>query len=138
MQKRTLFIVIAALAVTAAGFGTYYGVANAAKVAGVSKIKNNPAQFVGRVQITGKVGNVFADQGVVEIVDEKACCNLFLTVPFTPAQQNELGTASLYGGTLPTKGQALEAHGVLEETSEGYVFVVSKLTSGSETLISKL
>ena len=53
-----------------------------AKVVGLSEVKANPEEFLGRVTITGKTGNAYPDQGVLEIVDEKACCNLFLSVPF--------------------------------------------------------
>ncbi len=137
-KKRTLLIVLVALVLGAAGFGVYYGVAGATKVAGVSKVKNQPAQYLGKLQITGLVGKVYADQGVVEIVDEKACCNVFLLVPFTAQQQAALGNTPLYTGTLPAKGQALEAHGVLSETAEGFAFEVTKLTSGGETLVRRM
>jgi len=137
-KKRTLLIVLVALILGVGGFGVYYGVAGAAKVVGVSKVKNKPGEHLGKLQITGLAGKVYADQGVVELVDEKACCNLFLLVPFTSQQQAALGNAPLYTGTLPAKGQALQAHGVLTETPEGYAFVVSKLTSGGETLVRKM
>ncbi|HSH69609.1 MAG TPA: hypothetical protein VK997_06805, partial [Deferrisomatales bacterium] len=110
-----------------------------ANVVGVSKVKANPAGFLGKVTITGMTGNAYPDQGVVELADEKACCNLFLFVPSTEAQRTKLeASGGLYGGTYPSRGQPLEAHGVLKETAEGYAFEVSKLTSGGEVLLRKL
>ena len=136
----TLSIALAALvAVAAVVTSLAYTKQAQAQVVGVSKVKANPAEFLGKVIITGTTGNAYPDQGVVEVVDEKACCNLFLFVPSTEAQRTKLeASEGLYGGTYPSRGQPLEAHGVLKETEGGYAFEVSKITRDGEVLLRRL
>jgi hypothetical protein len=73
----------------------------------------------------------------VQLVDEKACCNLVLAVPFTGQQQSQLGTDALYSGTLPQPGQPLEAHGEIRKVEGGFRLDVSKVTSSGAVLIRK-
>ena len=136
----TLSIALAALvAIAAVVTSLAYTKQAQAKVVGVSKVKANPAEFLGKVVITGTTGNAYPDQGVVELVDEGACCNLFLFVPSTEAQRTKLEAAEgLYGGTYPSRGQPLEAHGVLKETAGGYAFLVNKITRDGEVLLRRL
>ena len=139
-KKLTLPITLAALiAVVAVATFLAYPKLAPAKVVGVSKVKANPAGFLGKVTITGQTGKAYADQGVVEMVDEKACCNLFLFVPSTEEQRAKLkAPEGLYDGTYPSQGQPLEAHGELKEVEDGYVFEVSKLTSDGQVLVRRL
>lgn len=134
MRRRNL-ILVGIVALAAVG-GIAWKV-TAAQEVGVSKVSGNPAAYVGKVKIVGKTGGVDTARGLLQIVDEKACCNLVVAVPFTTQQQSMLGIDALYTGTLPQPGQPLEAHGVIRQVQGGYRLDVSKLTSGGGVLVRK-
>jgi hypothetical protein len=104
----------------------------------VAAVKANPDKYLGNVKITGKAGNVFPGDGVVEIADAKACCSLYLFVPFTDAQNEKFNTSSLYKGTFPKVGSDISVTGVLSKNDTGYVMEVVTIQSGGTTLISKI
>ncbi len=106
------------------------------KVCGVSELKANPDAYLGSVTITGKAARVFAEDGVVQIADEKACCAVYLFVPFTEAQRQKLGSSRLYQGTLPEIGASITADAELTKKEEGYVLEVRSIRAGDGTLIA--
>ena len=73
---------------------------------GVSAVKANPDQYLGQITITGLAGNIYPDDGVFEIADEKACCAIYLFTPFQEKQKESLGTNALYKGSLPERDRA--------------------------------
>ena len=105
---------------------------------GVSEVKGNPDKYLGNIKVTGKAGNVFPEDGVVEIADAKACCAVYLFVPFTKAQNEKFNTESLYQGTFPEIGADISVTGVLSKNDKGYVLEVSSIQSGDATLITKI
>jgi len=134
MKRKTLAIVGA---VAVAALGAVAWKATSAQEVGVAKVSNNPAAFLGKVKIVGKIGAVDAARGLLQIVDDKACCNVVVAVPFTSQQQSQLGVDVLYSGTLPQPGQPVAAHGVIRQVDRGYRLDVSKVTSGGSVLIRK-
>lgn len=134
MKRRNLILL--GIAVLAAAVAVGWKVTSAQEV-GVSKVSGNPAAYLGKVKIVGKTGGVDATRGLLQIVDEKECCNLVVAVPFTNQQQSQLGMDVLYSGKLPSPGQPLEAHGVIRKVGGGYRLDVSKLTSGGSVLVRR-
>lgn len=126
---------IGALAAALVG-GVTWKVTSAQEV-GVSKVSGNPGAFLGKLKIVGKTGGVDPARGLFQIVDEKACCNIVIAVPTTPAQQGQLGIQALYTGTLPQPGQPVEAHGVLRQVQGGYQLDVAKVTSAGNVLLKR-
>jgi len=106
------------------------------KTVGVSALKSAPESYLGHIEITGRANNVFPEDGVIEIGDEKACCSIYLLVPFTPEQQAKLDVADLYEGALPARGIEISAFGELQNTDKGYRFVVSQVKKGNEVLVA--
>lgn len=137
MKNKAIVIAIICAVLAASGFAAYSSYFKPVE-ANVSKVKNSPQEFLGPVKIVGKAGNVYADKGVVEIVDDKACCNLFLIVPFTEEQKKELGAQFLFKGALPSRGQPLEVLGKISESPEGYTLEVKEVSSSGAPLISRL
>jgi len=135
-MKKTPLLIAAALCI--AGLGAFAWQGGSGTEVGVSKVKGNPDAFLGKVKITGKVGGVDPSRGLLQIVDEKACCDLVLAVPFDAQQQADLGAEAVYAGTLPQSGQPIEAHGVLRKEKEGYRLDLSKVTSGGKVLVRKV
>ncbi len=105
---------------------------------GVSELKGNPDKYLGNVRVTGLAGNVFPTDGVIEIADAKACCAIYLLVPFGDSQKSKLGAVNLYKGEMPQKGQEIEAEGLLQKGANGYSFVVSKVLSNKKVLIERI
>jgi hypothetical protein len=106
------------------------------KACGVSELKANPDAYLGSVTVTGKASRVFAEDGVIQIADEKACCAVYLFVPFTEAQRDKLGSKRLYQGTLPEIGASITADAELTKREEGYVLEVRSIRSGDGMLIA--
>lgn len=131
-------MVIVAAAVALVGAAALAWSLSSTEVVGVSKVKANPERYVGTMTMTGLTGRTDADQGLLEIADEKACCTLLLAVPFTEEQQARVKAASRYAGTLPTKGAPLEVLGTLRQEKEGYSFTVSRVSSGGKVIIKRL
>jgi hypothetical protein len=131
-------IVIAAVVLCLAAAGAFAWQMTSATEVGVSKVANNPAEFVGKVKVIGKAGRIDPGRGLVEIVDDKACCQLVIAVPTTAQQQAELGVERLYTGMFPQPGQPLEAHGVIRQLEGGYRLDVSKVTSAGAVLLRRL
>jgi hypothetical protein len=142
-------IIVIALLAVAVGLGLYFMNANSStsatamvdvsaaglEICGVSKVKNNPEQYLGNIKISGKAAKIYPNDGVIEIADAKACCAIYLMVPTTDAQKDKLGVANLYQGTFPQKGQDIIAEGLLEKTTDGYAFIVSKVTSNDAKVL---
>lgn len=135
MRRKKL--IIAGIAALAAA-GTVAWKATAALEVGVAKVSGNPAAYVGKVKIVGKTGGIDAGRGLVQMVDDKACCNLVIAVPFTAEQKAQLGVETLYSGALPQPGQPIEAHGVIRQVEGGgYRLDVAKVTSSGSVLIRR-
>ena len=137
MSKRTILVVTLLLA-AAAGLAAVSGVFAGPQEVTVSNVKGNPAAYLGKVSITGKAGAVHSEKGVIEMVDEKACCSIYLLVPFTAGQQKELQSESLFQGDWPQQGQPLVAIGEVSQTDKGYALDVSEVQSGGRTLLRRL
>ena len=103
--------VILAILVCLAGGGAFAWQSLSPQEVALGKVKGNPAAYLGKVKVTGKVGRVDPARGLLEMVDEKACCNLVLALPFTAEQKTTLGADTLYAGTLPQPGQPLRVLG---------------------------
>jgi len=103
---------------------------------GVSELKANPEKYLGPVSITGRAAKVYAEDSVVEIADEKACCAVYLFVPFTEAQRTKLGTTNLYSGTLPAVGAEITADAELTKMEKGYMLQVKQIRSGDAVLVA--
>lgn len=137
MSKRVI-LVIALLLAGAAGIAAVSGVFAGHQEVTVSNVKGNPAAYVGKVSITGKAGTVLADKGVIEMVDEKACCAIYLLVPTTAEQQKELRGEALYQGDWPREGQPLTAVGEIGKNDQGYTLNVSEVQSGGRVLMRRI
>ena len=105
---------------------------------GLSKLKANPERYVGKVKVIALAGRTDANQGLLEIADEKACCTLVLEVPLTAVQQSKLKSEYLYAGAMPEKGAQLEILGTLRQVGAGYSFKVTRVNSGGKVLIKRL
>ena len=105
---------------------------------GLSKLKANPERYVGKVKVIALAGRTDANQGLLEIADEKACCTLVLEVPLTAEQQAVLKSEFLYAGAMPEKGAQLEILGTLRQVGAGYSFKVTRVNSGGKVLIKRL
>jgi len=111
------------------------GAATNVKACSVSELKANPEAYLGNVSITGTAARVHAEDGVIQIADEKACCAFYLFVPFTDAQRDKLGSKRLYQGTLPAAGASITADAELTKTKEGYLLEVRSIRAGDGVLI---
>ena len=139
LLNRSILAALVALAlVVVAGCNDNEASAKPAVTVGVSEVKGNPDKYLGNVKVTGKAGNVFPGDGVVEIADAKACCAVYLFVPFTDAQNEKFQTPSLYQGTFPEVGADIAVTGVLSKNDNGYVLEVGTIQSGEKTLITKI
>ena len=110
---------------------------DAPQVVDVSVLKANPDKYLGPVVVKGMTGQVYANDGVVEIGDQKGCCNLYLFVPFTDEQNQKLRAESLYQGEFPAPGTPLEVECVLSKVDEGYRLDVIRVDSHGKTLLTK-
>lgn len=133
---KKMMIIAAAVAVVGAA-GLAWSLSSPEEV-GISKVKANPERYVGKLKMIGLAGRTDANQGLLEIADEKACCTLVLAVPFTAEQQVRNKSESLYAGTLPEKGTPLEILGTLRQAGEGYSFKVTRVSSGGKMIIKRL
>ena len=132
---KKMLIIAAAVLVGAAGLAWSF---SAPEGVGVSKVKANPERYVGKLKILGLAGRTDANQGLLEIADEKACCTLVLDVPLTTEQQALHKSESLYAGTLPEKGTPLEILGTLRQVGAGYAFKVTRVSSGGKVIIKRI
>ncbi len=107
-----------------------------AAAVGVSALKANPDKYLGQLVINGKASNVFPDDGVIEISDDKACCSIYLFVPFNREQQAKLKIEQIYDGRLPAAGAAISARGELSKSDAGYRFTVSEITEGANVIVA--
>jgi hypothetical protein len=105
---------------------------------GLSKLKANPERYVGKVKVIALAGRTDANEGLLEIADEKACCTLVLEVPLSAGQQSKLKSEYLYAGAMPEKGAQLEILGTLRQVGAGYSFKVTRVNSGGKVLIKRL
>lgn len=136
MQKKNLFILF--LVIVLVGVFVYPRVmAGTATAVELSDVSANPSKFIGKLTIAGNAGPVFADDGVFQLVDQKGCCQIYLLVPFTAAQQKELEISALYTGTLPTEGESIQTTGTLKREGANYVFDVEKVSRDGKVIISK-
>jgi hypothetical protein len=103
---------------------------------GVSALKANPDKYLGDVTITGRAAKVYPADSVVEIADEKACCAVYLFVPFTEAQRAKLGAEDLYQGTLPAVGAQITADAKLKKVEKGYMLKVKEIRAGETVLVA--
>ena len=134
-MKKMLIIAAAVAVVGAAGLAWSL---SSPEGVGVSKVKANPERYVGKLKIIGLAGRTDANQGLLEIADEKACCTLVLEVPLTTEQQTRHKSEFLYAGTLPEKGTPLEILGTLRQVGAGYSFKVTRVNSGGKVIIKRL
>lgn len=135
--KKIIVVAVVLTALGGAGFAAYTNLV-AAKEVTVSNLKGNPANYLGRIEVTGKAGRVYADQGVIEMVDEKACCSVYLTVPQNDEQGKALKTADRFSGRFPAQGDAITAVGELSQNADGYFIRVKEVRSGSAKLIARI
>ena len=103
---------------------------------GVSALKANPDQFLGELSVSGRAAKVYPKDSVIEIADEKACCSVYLFVPFTEAQRAKLGAQNLYAGTLPAVGTEITADAELTKVEQGYMLRVKEIRSGDTVLVA--
>jgi hypothetical protein len=103
---------------------------------GVSALKANPEKYLGDVTVSGRAAKVYPADSVVELSDEKACCAVYLFVPFTEAQRNKLGAEDLYQGTLPTVGAQITADAELKKVEGGYMLKVKEIRAGETVLVA--
>lgn len=132
---KKMLIIAAAVLVGAAGLAWSF---SSPEGVGVSKVKANPERYVGKLKILGLTGRTDANQGLLEIADEKACCTLVLDVPLTTEQQALHKSEFLYAGTLPEKGTPLEILGTLRQVGAGYTFKVTRVSSGGKVIIKRI
>lgn len=133
MKKAMIFAAV----FLAAAAGLTWSLSSAEAV-GVSKVKGNPGQYVGKLKMIGLAGRTDARLGLLEVADEKACCTLVLEVPFTAEQQARAKSEHRYAGVLPEKGAPLEIEGALRQAGEGYAFKVTRVTSGGKVIIKRI
>jgi len=134
-MKKMLIIAAAVVLVGAAGLA--WSLASPEGV-GLSKVKANPERYVGKLKIIALAGRTDANQGLLEIADEKACCTLVLEVPLTVEQQTRMKSEYRYAGALPEKGASLEVLGTLRQAGAGYAFKVTRVNSGGKVIIKRL
>ena len=134
MKKMTIIVTVVVL-VAAAGLAWSLSTPEGV---GLSKLKANPERYVGKVKVIALAGRTDANQGLLEIADEKACCTLVLEVPLTAGQQSKLKSEYLYAGAMPEKGAQLEILGTLRQVGAGYSFKVTRVNSGGKVLIKRL
>ena len=134
MKKK---LMILAAVVVCGGAGLAWSLSSPEAV-GLSKLKANPEQYVGKVRMIALAGRNDASQGLLEVADEKACCTLVLDVPFTTEQQAARKAAHRYAGALPEKGAPLEVVGTLSRIGAGYAFTVERISSGGTVLVRRL
>ena len=130
-------LVIAAAVVLVGAAGLAWSLSSPEGV-GLSKLKANPERYVGKVKVIALVGRTDANQGLLEIADEKACCTLVLEVPLTTEQQAQHKSEFLYAGTLPEEGTPLEILGTLRQVGAGYSFKVTRVSSGGKVIIKRI
>jgi hypothetical protein len=134
MRKK---LMILAAVVVCGGTGLAWSL-SAPEAVGLSRLKANPEQYVGKVRMTALAGRNDASQGLLEVADEKACCTLVLDIPFTREQQATRKTTQLYAGALPEKGTPLEVLGTLSRMGAGYAFTVERISSGGKVLVKRI
>ena len=130
-------MIIGAVVVLVAAAGLAWSLSSPEGV-GLSKLKANPERYVGKVKVIALAGRTDANQGLLEIADEKACCTLVLEVPFNAEQQARLKSEHLYSGAMPEKGAPLEILGTLRQAGAGYSFKVTRVDSGGKAIIKRL
>lgn len=130
-------MIIAAVVVLVAVAGLAWSLATPEGV-GLSKLKANPERYVGKVKVIALAGRTDANQGLLEIADEKACCTMVLQVPLTTEQQTMLQSEFRYAGALPEKGAQLEILGTLRQVGAGYSFKVTRVNSAGKVIIKRL
>lgn len=136
-MKKVMIVALSAVLLAGGGFAAYNGLFRAKEVS-VSKIKAKPEEYLGKVVISGKAGRVYADKGLVEMVDEKACCNLFLALPMNEAQQKELDVKERYEGRLPAQGEAIFADGELVRNPDGFTVRVEEVRTAGGSILRKI
>lgn len=134
-MKKTMIVATAVALLAAAGLAWSL---SGPEAVGLSKLKANPEQYVGKVKVIALAGRTDASQGLLEIADEKACCTLVLVVPFTAEQQAQQKSPHLYAGALPEQGAPLEVLGTLTQVGAGYTFRVIRVTSGGKEIIKRV
>ena len=134
-MKKMMIVAAAVVLVVAAGLAWSLSTPEGV---GLSKVKANPERYVGKLKIIALAGRTDANQGLLEIADEKACCTLVLDVPFTTEQQARRKSGNRYAGTLPEKGTPLEVLGTLRQAGAGYSFTVSRVSSAGKTILERL
>ena len=130
-------MIIGAVVVLVSAAGLAWSLSSPAGV-GLSKLKANPERYVGKVKVIALAGRTDANQGLLEIADEKACCTLVLEVPFDAQQQALLKSEHIYSGALPEKGTPLEVLGTLSQQGAGYSLRVTSVNSGGKVIIKRL
>lgn len=135
--KKTLVLSIILLAVGTIVFAAY-GKYMKPKEVNVSALTSNPQDYLGKVLITGKSGKILADRGVIEMLDDKACCKLFLLVPRTAEQGRGLGMTQLYTWEQISEGQILTATAKVSKEGENFILEVDEVESAGKTLVKKL
>lgn len=134
-MKKMMIIATVVVLVAAAGLAWSL---SATEAVGLSKLKANPEQYVGKVKVIALAGRTDANQGLLEIADEKACCTIVLEVPLNAEQQTMLKSEFRYAGALPEKGERLEILGTLRQVGAGYSFKVTRVSSGGKVIIKRL
>jgi hypothetical protein len=135
MRRKIIFAAVVLVLGLAAGLG--WTLTRSEEV-GVSKLSNDPAAFVGKVKVTGKIGAIDAERGLLKLVDEKGCCSIILAVPLTQAQKEGLKADALFAGTLPADGSPVIAHGAIRKVAEGFRFDLAKVTGGGKTILRRI
>lgn len=135
--KKIAILGIIAAALVAGGVGAYDKFFKAPET-NVSGLKGTPDKFLGKVVVTGRAGKVYPDKGVIEMVDDKGCCNIFLFVPMQAEQQREFQLTCLFKGELPAQGAPLTVKGKVEKTADSYAFNVDEVISAGKTLLTRI
>jgi hypothetical protein len=138
MQKKNLIIVF--LFVLIVGLFVYPRViqTNTAEAVGISEVSANPQQYLGKLTLSGIVGDVYPDDGVFVMVDGGGCCQIPALVPFNAEQQELLEMDTLYTGSLPATGDLVETKGTLLFEDGYYMYDVDTVTRNGQTIISKV
>lgn len=117
---------------------------NSAEAVDVSAVTAAPQQYLGQLTISGAVGALYAEEGVIVMVDEGGCCNIPILVPLSQEQQNLLSEAIkmdvnvLYSGALPQIGDFIEATGTWTFENGVYDLEIETVARNGEVIISRV
>lgn len=144
MQKKNLILLF--VIIVLAGVLVYpklFGSVNADSGTYISEVTADPQAFLGDLTLTGLVGSINAEEGVIFLVDDGGCCQIPLLLPLTQEQLARLNEYpdiemdELYSGAMPAIGDSIAATGTWVFDSGFYDLKVDEVTRDGETIISK-